>query len=636
MEKQVNGDSSANKKYAFVAPPEEPSINAFPTLDGVVTIENCHYYLSLMERFMDYKESFDTASFKVMLARAEIRYAQWREIVQSAFAKVSYHSFSPPLDVAYMWHVHMLSPFRYFEDSIRLSQQNLFNTHLPLESIHPTSMNAIEADANASLWKQYYGLDEPYTLTPDNVTTGAAGLPCSFCRSIIECSWTDYTNWRYDSTVGLECRRCRNKSTVGTSSLVKLAHDMEGRPCLIAGLLLDGTGRVRTKIGSKLQATVDHCTKYAKIRHPNVRLVDPFQTFGDVIKTIEGYQKDSKVAYAHRQECTNLVNAIYACYHNNPSPFSIDLIQAVGRQQDFNSKTVKEIDWQVPFGIARGIRQYHKFLHLMFTYPGQVMVPTLEIDLAWHTHMLHPSSYQAFTHKYLGRMINHDDNIAPEKLKEYSNGTDKAWSSKNGRPLINSNNNDGTVKPKKRNFINRVRNSFSPSFKADFNSGTLPDTSNLGVHNNSEKPMIQVSYHDRRSVKSLFGLTSSSLEKTQDEIQKKLTRSGYGYIGTVNCASESITVQKNETDPKLSPVVVEKKKTKPVMQAPKPKPKPKPVKQAYKPKPKATKTSYGSGRTYSNSTSYRYTRGSGGHSGGFFGFSGFASSSGGGGCGGKW
>ena len=85
------------RKYAYATPPEEPKANAFPTLNGVVTVENCHYYLSLMEQFMHYKKSFDTDLLKVMLARAEIRYIQWRDIVQSSFAKVDYCTFSPPL-----------------------------------------------------------------------------------------------------------------------------------------------------------------------------------------------------------------------------------------------------------------------------------------------------------------------------------------------------------------------------------------------------------------------------------------------------------------------------------------------------------------------------------------------------------
>ncbi|KAI7861046.1 hypothetical protein BDC45DRAFT_409736, partial [Circinella umbellata] len=59
--------------------------------------------------------------------------------------------------------------------------------------------------------------------------------------------------------------------------------------------------------------------------------------------------------------------------------------------------------------------------------PSQVMVPTLEIDLAWHTHMLHPYKYRIFTFKYTRQYVNHDDNIVPERLSEFVKSTDKAW-----------------------------------------------------------------------------------------------------------------------------------------------------------------------------------------------------------------
>lgn len=41
------------------------------------------------------------------------------------------------------------------------------------------------------------------------------------------------------------------------------------------------------------------------------------------------------------------------------------------------------------------------------------------IDLAWHTHMLHPKNYRKFTLKHLKVILSHDDNIAPEDISLY-------------------------------------------------------------------------------------------------------------------------------------------------------------------------------------------------------------------------
>ena len=85
-------------KYASL-PPREKIPNEFPKLNEVVTVENCHYYLSLMEHFAIYKTKFDDFHLKILLARAERRYIQWREIVQSSFSRSAYKSFAPPLGI---------------------------------------------------------------------------------------------------------------------------------------------------------------------------------------------------------------------------------------------------------------------------------------------------------------------------------------------------------------------------------------------------------------------------------------------------------------------------------------------------------------------------------------------------------
>ena len=173
-----------------------------------------------------------------------------------------------------------------------------------------------------------------------------------------------------------------------------------------------------------------------------------------------------------------LVDALRSCYQNNPSPFSLDLIQAVGRQQDFNTKAIYKINWQSPFGIARGIRQYEKFMKLIMTHPSQVMVPTLEIDLAWHTHMLHPSTYRLFTFKYTGQYVNHDDNIVPEQLSKFVKDTDKVWRETNGHNLINAPDYQAEKKSSKTSFFGKIRKAFNSDISSyDYIPGSLPDPS---------------------------------------------------------------------------------------------------------------------------------------------------------------
>ena len=48
---------------------------------------------------------------------------------------------------------------------------------------------------------------------------------------------------------------------------------------------------------------------------------------------------------------------------------------------------------------------FYRFLDLMASTPGLFLVPTLDIDLAWHTHQMKAEIYQADCMKYIGRYV---------------------------------------------------------------------------------------------------------------------------------------------------------------------------------------------------------------------------------------
>lgn len=65
-------------------PPEESVENEFPVLNTVVTVSNCWYYLSLLERFVDTTKDMSEDVLKLYLVRAEYRYFLWMYKVQAA------------------------------------------------------------------------------------------------------------------------------------------------------------------------------------------------------------------------------------------------------------------------------------------------------------------------------------------------------------------------------------------------------------------------------------------------------------------------------------------------------------------------------------------------------------------------
>ncbi|KAI8140520.1 hypothetical protein BJV82DRAFT_622892 [Fennellomyces sp. T-0311] len=468
-----------------------------------------------------------------MLARAELRYIKWRDIVQKSFEKSGSKPFPPPLDVAYMWHAHMLSPFRYYEDSVRLNQSRLYQTNLPLPALYHSAFDPL-SDSIQNLWRLYYDIDEPYTLTPENVVLGRTAIECSFCKTSMECSWIEYANWRHDPNIGIKCHSCRQSTTLSTTSINRLNHDIEGRSYLIAGTLLDADGKIKRSTKFNLQKTMSFCIRKAEEQLSEKKLILPNRSIDDLERIMVTLCSGRKVPGIYQDSIKPLSNAIRGCYHNNPSPLSIDLIQAVGRQHEFNLKAANVVNWSIPYGIARGIRQYQTFLKMIKAHPKQIMVPTLEIDLAWHTHMLHPVMYRRFTFYHIGRMVNHDDSISPDRLKIYAEATDKAWRHNIGHNLIN---NSSTSEKSKRYFFGRICTALSPGFGTEYIPGTLPDSL---AEEMIRKLSTQLSYHDRRTVKTLFGLLPNNSETLQSQMEKELHNSGYGYIGTVNCASSSV------------------------------------------------------------------------------------------------
>ncbi|KAG7284454.1 hypothetical protein NEMBOFW57_010827 [Staphylotrichum longicolle] len=56
-----------------------------------------------------------------------------------------------------------------------------------------------------------------------------------------------------------------------------------------------------------------------------------------------------------------------------------------------------------PSALQAAQRRYIRFLQLMPDSTGSILVPTLDIDLFWHTHQLHPVAYDAYCKMHIGR-----------------------------------------------------------------------------------------------------------------------------------------------------------------------------------------------------------------------------------------
>ncbi|QKX53956.1 uncharacterized protein TRUGW13939_01036 [Talaromyces rugulosus] len=77
--------------------------------------------------------------------------------------------------------------------------------------------------------------------------------------------------------------------------------------------------------------------------------------------------------------------------------------------------------------LYRAIARYHKFLKLFQLYPGNILVPTLDIDLVWHTHQCSAAFYENSMRERTGRYIDHDDKIGKTALDSGIDETQKLF-----------------------------------------------------------------------------------------------------------------------------------------------------------------------------------------------------------------
>ena len=129
--------------------------------------------------------------------------------------------------------------------------------------------------------------------------------------------------------------------------------------------------------------------------------------------------------------------------------------------------------------------RYGNFFALLAAVPGP-MVPTLDIDLVWHTHQLSPAKYAAFSKERAnGRFIDHNDQVDEASLKLNSRDTATLYGQMFGLDYHLNIGREHRM-PKGDNTMGQVR-----EFGVDESCGTGPDCSSaedadLGCHSNCD------------------------------------------------------------------------------------------------------------------------------------------------------
>ena len=77
--------------------------------------------------------------------------------------------------------------------------------------------------------------------------------------------------------------------------------------------------------------------------------------------------------------------------------------------------------------MARNVTKYTRFIDIMARFPLEMAVPTLDVDLAWHTAQLTPAAYFLYTTERCRKFINHDDKVGDITLRDAFEKTSKKY-----------------------------------------------------------------------------------------------------------------------------------------------------------------------------------------------------------------
>jgi hypothetical protein len=111
-----------------------------------------------------------------------------------------------------------------------------------------------------------------------------------------------------------------------------------------------------------------------------------------------------------------------------PSKKIMEMQEDIKRQIRFNKRVLAEkIDEDY---LENAIERYKRFLLIKVENPGLIIVPTLDIDIIWHSHMLNHKEYINDCHEIFGKILNHEDRLENTKLIQSYSKTSNVWEKK--------------------------------------------------------------------------------------------------------------------------------------------------------------------------------------------------------------
>lgn len=363
----------------------------------------------------------------------------------------------PPLDVLMVLHSYMLNPRDFLQDCLHQDLLSVWKAGFPWD--------LVEANLNPETfaYEPPQRCIEKYERTSgerwDGINDDPATIRCPTCSLENTFPWAElYSGGNPQCKKGniympirVHCPACGQAITQETMSIARFRthlQDLWVREKPLPGTFLTADGLLLdtdTKAVTELEI---HPLKLNKLLQSDFgksllkRLADDISEQEPNI-TLDGVRKDIEAEIAASDSAsqaalTAALSRTMARYYRNASPFALDLVGAVMRQGTFITK-MEGFDWLrspvLKHTVTRAIKRYRGFFEVMAAFPNNVVVPTFDVDLIWHTHQLCSPNYYDYSIRHCNNVfIDHDDKIGDGALGNAFKWTCEAYAKLTGEP----------------------------------------------------------------------------------------------------------------------------------------------------------------------------------------------------------
>ncbi|KAI9146244.1 hypothetical protein BKA69DRAFT_1043722 [Paraphysoderma sedebokerense] len=382
------------------------------SVDKVVTPLSISQYAKLIPKLRACLPwASEVYALNLILAQAERRYIIWLKLLSNLDYETHKH-ISPPLDVAFMWIVHMSDNEGYIRDIVRFGGEPMLKWKLDLQKLNDAlDLGDTFVDSvSQSMWESPTNEAYKFRFTPDMPFP----MSCPYCQNEIEVSGNKYISARLndDTNSDISCSKCRNHFSKDLYSALMFLTDIKNDKQL-KGLQFNADRELSVQLDLSIQSILNS-TQYESTVRTQVLETKPSRKWSYWNVALVHLKLKLRESGVPERIGLYAIYKLINSYRGIMTDLSVDLVERGMAFLDFVNVVTETGDAIEKFGYANTLERYLQFLilqeSLCSTFKAEVkksnaldyqkklpkLMPTIDILLAYQVHTLSPIIYNAY------------------------------------------------------------------------------------------------------------------------------------------------------------------------------------------------------------------------------------------------